>query len=116
MDMLIEPRQADLSGERTTTLANAIYLRLSVPKGTFWADPTLGSRLHELRREKDVERVKKLAVQYAQQALQGLVDQGRATAVDVSAKRPGNGSLILEINVTTASGGRKTFEHNVRVI
>nr|MDN1656773.1 hypothetical protein [Escherichia coli] len=33
---------------------NAVYLRLATPLGSYWADALLGSRLHELKREKDV--------------------------------------------------------------
>ncbi|WP_242671874.1 phage GP46 family protein [Stutzerimonas kirkiae] len=39
---------------------------------------SLGSRLHELQRCKDLARIGKLAQQYAEQALQPLLDDGRA--------------------------------------
>ena len=32
-------------------LANAVWLRLATPLGSYWADATLGSRLHELQRD-----------------------------------------------------------------
>ncbi|MGP5480934.1 phage GP46 family protein [Pseudomonas helleri] len=92
-----------------------MYLRLITPLGSYWADPLLGSRLHELRREKDKARVSTLAVQYAQQALQGLIDDGRATSVDVSAEQKHDGWLRLLIEVE-APTGRQTFEQSVRVI
>lgn len=116
MDAQIDPATRDLTGRRITSLANAVYLRLMVPLGTWWADPTLGSRLHELQREKDLARVERLAQQYAQQALKPLIDDGRASAVDVETERPGTGWLLLRIEVTTASGQREVFEHPVRVI
>lgn len=116
MDAGINPTTGDLSGQRITTLANAVYLRLQTPLGTWWAEPTLGSRLHELQREKDLPRIGQLARQYARQALQPLVDDGRATAIDVSVSQPGNGRLLLTIEVAEASGDRQTFEHWVRVI
>lgn len=115
MDAGIDPTTGDLTGQRISTLANAVYLRLITPLGSYWADPLLGSRLHELRREKDKARVSTLAVQYAQQALQGLIDDGRATSVDVSAEQKHDGWLRLLIEVE-APTGRQTFEQSVRVI
>lgn len=97
-------------------LANAVYFRLMTPLGGYWADPALGSRLHELQREKDVARVSLLARQYSEQALAPIIKDGRATAIDVSAERPGNGRMHLLIDVTAASGERHTFRFPVKVI
>ncbi|TXG76830.1 MAG: hypothetical protein E6R11_07375 [Rhodocyclaceae bacterium] len=97
-------------------LANAVYLRLMTRRGAYWADPTLGSRLHELQREKDLPRISRLAVQYAQQALQPILDDGRARAIDITTEQPGNGRLHLLIEVTAANGQRLTFQHPVTVI
>ncbi|MCE9939971.1 phage GP46 family protein [Serratia marcescens] len=116
MEMLIDPLTGDYSGQRTTTLANAVYFRLITPLGSWWADIMLGSRLHELQREKDVPRVNILAVQYCEQALQPLMDDGRATKIQVSATRPKPGWLLLIIIVTTAADQTETFKHPVRVI
>ncbi|MDG9808566.1 phage GP46 family protein [Pseudomonas juntendi] len=115
MDASINPTTGDLTGQRITTLANAVYLRLMTPLGSYWADSALGSRLHELRREKDKPRIGSLAVQYAQQALKGLIDDGRATKVGVTAEQPHDGWLRLLVEVY-APAGRQTFEHLVRVI
>jgi len=97
-------------------LANGVYLRLMTPLGGYWADPALGSRLHELQREKDQSRVAVLAKQYAEQALAPLIKDGRATAIEVRAEQPGNGRLHLLIVVTAASGERLTFKHPVKVL
>lgn len=115
MDAGINPTTGDLTGRRISTLANAVYLRLMTPLAGYWADPELGSRLHELRREKDKSRVGILAVQYAQMALQGLIDDGRATSIDVSSEQQHDGWLRLLVEVT-APTGRQTFEHLVSVI
>lgn len=97
-------------------LANAVYLRLMTPLCSYWADPTLGSRLHEIQREKDKTRVSILAKQYAERALAPLIADGRATAIEVSTEQPGNGRLHLLIVVTAASGERLTFNHPVKVL
>lgn len=97
-------------------LANAVLLRLMTPLGTYWADATLGSRLHELAREKDVERVAVLAKAYCEQALQPLLDDSRATAISVSTERKHDGWLRLLVQVTDAGGREHLFDHEVRVI
>lgn len=115
MDSLLDPTTADYAGTSTTTLANAVYLRLKTPLGFWWADPTLGSRLHELQREKDVPRARTLAVQYAEQALQPLVDDKRASSVTVTALDGQPGWLILLIEVIDATGNPQHFNHPVKV-
>jgi phage gp46-like protein len=96
-------------------LANAVYLRLMVPRGAWWADATLGSRLHELAREKDLPRVELLARQYCEQALQPILDDGRARAIVVTTHRPRDGRLLLKVEVTDAGGREFVFEHPVKV-
>lgn len=101
-------------------LANAVYLRLSVAIGSYWADRFLGSKLHLLRRTKDLARVERLARQYAEQALAPLLADGRATAIEISSQRvkaaDGSGRLNLLIEVTAANGERLTFLHPVKIL
>jgi len=115
MDALLDPHTASYAGSRTSTLANAVYLRLATPLGSWWADPTLGSRLHELRRAKDLSRIDALARQYAEQALEPLLRDGRASRITVDSQRPRPGWLVLLIAVTAASGALQTFRYPVRV-
>ncbi|HDR9026854.1 TPA: phage GP46 family protein [Burkholderia vietnamiensis] len=115
MDALLNPTTADYAGTRTQSLANAVYLRLQTPLGSYWADPDLGSRLHELQREKDTPRVRGLAIQYAEQALQPLLDDRRATAIAVSAVDYLPGWMVLLIEVTDATGDTQHFKHPVKV-
>lgn len=97
-------------------LANAVYLRLVTPLGSYWADRTLGSRLHELQRMKDLPRVRVLGKQYAEQALTPPVADGRARSVEVTAEQPRNGWMYLLIEVVDAAGERQTFTHPVKVL
>lgn len=122
-DALIDPVLRDYTVVNGTPirdpaagLANAVYLRLTVPLGSYWGDVTLGSRLHELQRMKDRPRVAVLAKQYAEQALTPLIADKRATAIEVSTEQAGNGRLNLLIEVTAASGERLTFKHPVTVL
>jgi phage gp46-like protein len=97
-------------------LANAVYLRLSVRLGSYWADKTLGSQLYTLEREKDVPRVGLLAKQYAEQALAPILADGRASSITVTTDQPHDGRLYLLIEVVAASGETLTFKHPVKVI
>lgn len=123
MDAFIDPATRDyvlLSGliqrDPANGLANACYMRLEIPLGSYWADKALGSRLHELQREKDLSRIAKLAKQYAEQALAPILSDGRATSITVSTDQPHNGRLYLFIKVVSASGEPLTFKHQVGVI
>ncbi|MDN8050312.1 phage GP46 family protein [Burkholderia multivorans] len=115
MDALLNPMTGDYTGTRTQSLANAVYLRLQTPLGSYWSDPDLGSRLHELQREKDTPRVRKLAIQYAEQALQPLLDDRRATKITVDTADYQPGWIALLIAVTDATGSVQHFKHPVKV-
>ncbi|ANY15895.1 phage GP46 family protein [Bordetella pseudohinzii] len=115
MDVLIDPTTADYAGQHITTLANAVYLRLQTPLGSYWADPTLGSRLHELQREKDLIRVYTLARQYAEQALSPLIEDGRAQRITVTATRLQPGWCLLQVEVVDQGGVEQVFTHHVKV-
>lgn len=96
-------------------LANSVYLRLTVPLGSYWADKTFGSRLGELGRVKDLPRYAGVAKQYAEQALAPIRADGRASQINVSTERlPGRLNLLIE--VLAASGEEFTFKHPVQVI
>ena len=116
MDAGINPTTGDLTGQRIHTLGNAVYIRLMTPLGTWWKDTALGSRLHELKRSKDLPRVGKLAKQYSEQALQPLLDDGRAQEITISYEQPRNGWLILQIDIIDATGNPQVFRQPVRVI
>lgn len=127
MDIFIDPissgyslDQGRLVRDPVAGLANAVYLRLMTPLGSYWADPSLGSRLHELQRDKDVARVVVLAKQYAELALKPILADGRATAIAVTvvrtkdSARGGRHQLVVEIS--PASGELQTFQFPLSVI
>ncbi|EAW3044843.1 hypothetical protein HT845_002429 [Salmonella enterica] len=115
MDRMLSPDTGDYTGTRTTSLHNAAYLRLVTPLGSWWADKSFGSRLHELVREKDRSRVFILARQYAEQALAPLQTDGRATDIRVSVHRDRPGWCLLWVEIDQADGQTVTFKHPVRV-
>lgn len=123
VDAYIDPLKKDyqsvansLRRDPANGLANAIYMRIVCPLGSYWADAQFGSRLYELVREKDVPRVEVLAIQYCEQALKPLLDDGRARQIDVSAQKPSMGRLNLLVDVIAASGDRHLFIHPVKVL
>lgn len=125
MDTLINPQTGDYQADAVRPgewardpangLLNAAYLRLMTPLGSWFGDATLGSRLHELAREKDVARAALLARQYAEQALQPLLDGGRAQSISVRTERGGGGRLALAIELVDARGVSSAFELPVKV-
>lgn len=125
MDTLINPKTGDYQADAVRPgewardpangLLNAAYLRLMTPLGSWFGDATLGSRLHELAREKDVTRVELLARQYAEQALMPLLDGGRAQSINVRTERGGGGRLALAIELVDARGVLSAFELPVKV-
>lgn len=116
MDRELNTTTGDYNGQNTTSLQNAVYIRLTTPLGSWWANPALGSLLHTLPREKDVERVGLLAQQYAEEALQPLLDDKRVKTLLVTYQQPKNGWLLLFIEVTDNRGEHYQFQHPVKVI
>lgn len=100
-------------------IANAAYLRLMTPLGSWFGDVTLGSRLHELQREKDVPRMLVLARRYAQDALAPLAADGRAQRIEVDVERQkdasGAGRLGLFVRVVDPLGAANVFKLYVKV-
>jgi phage gp46-like protein len=125
MDAFIDPYTRDYVADPTRPgewkrdpaggLVNAAYLRLMTPKGSWFGNPDLGSRLHELAREKDLARVELMAVSYAKAALKPLLDDGRASSVEIASKRNGDGRVALAIELVDARGVRANFEFPVKV-
>jgi len=76
----------------------------------------MGSRLHELARAKDTSQTRKLARQYAEQALHSLLDDARAKALSIEVPAPQTDWLQLSIMVKHAGGNFLTFTHPVKVV
>lgn len=115
MDSHINPLTGDYSRTSSSGLENAIYLRVSVPLGSYWADSSLGSKLHLLRRNKDLERNRVLAVQYTREALQPLIDDKRADRIDINAIWNHDGRLNLLVDVWRSGILAISFTHYVKV-
>ena len=84
-------------------LLNKVFFSLEVPLGTFIGDTSFGSRLYLLKRAKTTERTRRLAEDYAREALKWLTDESRAKSIDVSSEWLTKGQqkrLALYVEVT----------------
>lgn len=72
----------------------------------------IGSRLWLLSREKQLPEVLARAKYYAEESLQWLLDDGRATDVTVTATNPQQGWLALEITITLPDGSTYAGNYN----
>jgi len=71
-----------------------------------------GSLLWLLRREKQTRETLARARQYAEQALQWLVDDRVATAVRVSTEYGGMGVMMIGIDIDRPTGNRMSYRYN----
>lgn len=115
MDSRISPSTGDYDRTPVDDLSNALYLRVTVPLGSYWGDVTLGSKLHLLRRSKDLARNTTLAIQYTREALQPLLDDKRAERIDVDAKWNHDGRLELFVQAWQHGLLVGTFKNFVKV-
>ena len=117
MDALLNPATGDyLLNQSAQGIENEVYVRLVTQLGSYWAEPALGSRLHELRRQKHLKRIEVLAKQYAEQALQPVIQSKRAQSIQVTASAPQHGWLKLHIEAVDAAGDTVTLSQKVAVI
>jgi len=109
--------QPEMSFDQATNIFNNIYLSLKVRRGSWFFDPQFGSRLHLLK--KNTPRAASLAEEYAREALQWLLDTGRATEIDVLAERDtlqDVSRLKLLVEVTQADGEQIVYTDFVGVV
>jgi len=100
-------------------IMNNVYLSLVVKRGSWFQNPEFGSRLHLLHRAKNTEKTAALAEEYCREALQWLLDVGRATKVDVHTERDRSQDLHrlkLLVEVTQADGRTVSFGTFVEVV
>ena len=105
--------------EKADTILNNIYLSLIVRKGSFFQNTDFGSRLHLLKRAKNTEKTAALAEEYCKEALQWLLNIGRATKINVYSERDrlqDLNRLKLLIEVTQSDGKQISFETFAEVI
>jgi len=105
----------ELTGAMTfdpaTDITNNIYLSLTVEKGSFFHNPSFG--LRQRGRLKNTETTAALIRHDYLDALQWLIDTGRAKSVDVYVERDRTqdlNRLKILVEVVQADGHKVTFE------
>lgn len=100
-----------------SALAEAAYLRLLTPKGSYFADTTLGSELYKLKRSKDVPRMRRQALAWTKEALEPLRTPYYLTNISVDANVGGVTAryLVIRAVLTQADGSQTTTSINVQV-
>jgi len=97
-------------------LAEAAYLRLLTPRGSYFANSELGSELYKLKRSKDVPRMRRQAIAWAREALEPLRAPYYLTDISVSAGVfIKSGYLSIKAVLTQADGNQTTTSINVQV-
>ena len=105
--------------EKADSITNNIYLSLMVEKGSFFQNTDFGSRLHLLKRAKNTEKTAALAEEYCKEALQWLLNIGRATKINVYSERDrlqDLNRLKLLIEVTQSDGRQISFQTFTEVV
>jgi len=109
--------QGEQTFDKAGDIFNNIFISLAIKKGSWWQDPNFG--LRDRGRMKNTESTARLVREDCKQALQWIVDTGRAIALDVEVQRDRSQDLNrLKILVSaTQSGGRRvTFEKYIEVV
>ena len=90
----------DQTFEPARDILNNLIITLSIKKGSWWHDPQFG--LTDRPRLKITPATERLIRQDIEQALQWIIDAGRASNIDVSTWRDDNNRHRLNILVTAA--------------
>lgn len=92
-----------------TTIMNNIILSLAIAKGTWWHDPNFG--MTRRTRLKLTPATVRLIKQDAEQALQWLIDCGRAVSIEVTAERDNNNSHRVNLFVRALQNDGRLIEY-----
>lgn len=118
MDFSINMNQGigEMSFDPENTIMVNIWLSLNVRQGSFFYDPAFGSRLHLLK--KNTARNVNLAIAYAKEALQWIIDCGKATDINVAAWRDEKNlnRLNLYVEAMAADGNTVTYTQWIEVV
>lgn len=117
--IMTEDAIGQMTFDKADNIFNNVFLSLMIEKGSFFQNPEFGSRLHLLKRAKNTEKTAALAEEYCKEALQWLIDAGRAKKIEVFTQRDrlqDLNRLKLLVEVTQADGRQVSFETFVEVV
>lgn len=112
MDFKIETfaGRGQMTFDKADNIMNNIYLSLMIEKGAFFFNPDFG--LRKRIGLKNIDRYAALLVEDCKEALQWIIDKGRAVKFDISTERDkiqDIARLKLRIEATQADGRIVTF-------
>lgn len=111
-----DSRRPALGTSGGSDLLNVVFFSLATPRGSWFFDKTLGSRLYLLRKEKCLPRTEQLVRDYIGEALQWLIDIGRVIKADVTTERlPALGRIRYTVKVYGANEEQVSYTNFVRV-
>ncbi len=96
----------DPAADRRGWVGDALSPGATGAGGAYLSAARLGSRLWLLKREKQTEATRRRAEDYAREALAWLVEDGHATAIDVTAAWVRRGVLALQVELTLSTTER----------
>ncbi|MHB9156271.1 MAG: phage GP46 family protein [Endomicrobiales bacterium] len=109
----------EMTFEKPEDIRNNVFLSLAVRRGSFFQNPAFGSRLHLLKRAKNTTKTAQLAVEYAKEALQWLLDTDKARKVEVTTEQDRTQDLHrlkLLVEATQADERKVIFTTFVEVV
>lgn len=100
----------EMSWSKADNLGTQVALSLSTNVGDFFQDPTFGSRLSEVT--KLTTKGLNLAQQYIEEALQWLLDTGKAANIDVFVERDSidRSRLNIQVQVEERDGNQISYD------
>ena len=96
-------------------LKEEIETSLTVAKGSFFKRPEFGHRFKELRNVPASEKTRRMAEQFAVEALQWLITYKHARSVTATATYVSDDRLLLHVEAVLYVGQSVTFERFVEV-
>jgi len=99
-----------MTWDKADNLLTSVILSLGIDRGTFFQDPTFGSRLFEIK--KLTTKSVNLAQQYIEEALQWLLDTGKAANITVQVERDSidRTRLNVRVQVEERDGNQITYD------
>jgi len=109
--------QAQQNYTKGDSLLVNIYTSLTITQGSWWFNPAFG--LRDRGPLKNTEATARLVKQDCQQALQWLLDNGRASSIVIDTERDRSrdlNRLKLLVTATQADGRQVTFDKFIEVV
>lgn len=107
----------EMSFEKSGDIFNNVYLSLNIIKGTWWFNPAWG--MPDTRRMKNTAQNARLIAVWIKDALQWMIDVGRAVSIEVETERDAINSpdrLKAIVTVKQPNEISVTFTHFVKVV